>query len=81
MSSNHVHQLIDHLGERFFLETLGWTERNLRHAKSVGKISALWFDAIDKACLAKGFQCPRAAFNMKEPAKDIGEWAKNQGAA
>lgn len=73
MADNHIHTLLRTLGEGFFLEELGFSERNLRHAKSVGKISAQYFDAVEKACLDKGLECPRDAFAWKDIAKNSGD--------
>lgn len=79
MAQNHVHTIINVLGEAYFLNTLGLTERNLRHAKSSGKFAAHYFDAVDEACRNKGLECPRDAFTWKVAAKDIGNGGKNQG--
>lgn len=66
-------QIIHALGEDFFVQELGLTERNLRHAKSVGQFAAHWFAAIDDACKKSGVPCPREAFNFKSPANDSGK--------
>ena len=78
MSSNQVTTLIEQLGESFFLDTLEWTPRALRHAKSVGEISALWFGPIEEECETQGIYCPRSAFSFKTVARNIGNQGKSQ---
>lgn len=72
-------QIIDALGEEYFTNALGFTQRNLRHVRATGKFASQWYAEISKACLDQGVPCPLSAFNMKVVDKQIGNaGAKNQ---
>ena len=47
------------------LEGVGLSARNIRHAKSSGLFSGLWFVCIRDLCEQHGVECPEAAFYWK----------------
>lgn len=72
MAINHVSTIIDGLGHDHLIK-LGLTERNIRHAKSVGGFSALWYLPIKEAMDSQGLACPLGAFRFKDVAKNNGK--------
>lgn len=67
-----ANDLIEKLGEEFFLAELEMTERNLRHIKTTGKFAGGWYGPISERCAEVGIICPKGAFNWKGHAKSIG---------
>ena len=74
MSSTPVTQIIEGLPDGS-LERLGMTPRNIRHAKSSGRFSGLWYRRILNLCNEHGVSCPMDAFNWKGVDNNIGESA------
>lgn len=72
MTQNHAIRIIDAIGEETLKDDLGWTDRALRHARSVGLFSGLWYDPLRKLCERHGVYCPVEAFSWKSPAKKYG---------
>ena len=65
-------QLIEAIGEDYFTNDLGFTQRNLRHIRATGKFASQWYGEISKKCFEHGVPCPLSAFNMKVIDKEIG---------
>ena len=75
MSKNPSTQIIEALGEDFFTDTLGMTERTLRHARTQGTFAAGWYKDIHFECISRGVPCPMSAFNWKGDDKKLGDSA------
>ena len=71
MSSNPASQIIEALPDGA-LERLGMTARNIRHAKSSGRFSGLWYRRIRDLCMDHGVPCPMDAFNWKGDDTNLG---------
>ena len=78
MQANHVIRIIDALPEGTLEAEVGLTARNLRHAKSVGRFSGLWYRPIRVICEKHGVFCPEEAFFWKKAAKKNGTKTDNQ---
>ena len=72
MQANHVIRIIDALPEGTLETEAGLTARNLRHAKSVGRFSGLWYRPIRLICEKHGVFCPEDAFFWKSAANKYG---------
>jgi hypothetical protein len=82
MSKNHTIRIIDALGEDVFKDRLGWTDRAIRHAKSFGLFSGLWYRPVRRLCDEHGIWCPEEAFTWKDaPKKDGSNRPATQGDA
>lgn len=79
MEPNHATRIIDALPEGTLENEVGLTARNLRHAKSVGRFSGLWYRPIRLTCEKHGVFCPEDAFFWKSPAKNDGAEMVNGG--
>lgn len=72
MQTNHATRIIEALPDGTLETEVGLTARNLRHAKSVGRFSGLWYRPIRQTCERHGVFCPEDAFFWKAPAKNNG---------
>jgi len=73
MSTKHAPRIIDALPPGTLQSELGWTERAIRHARSVGQFSGLWYLPIKEICERHLVYCPPEAFVWKAaPAKKHG---------
>ncbi|HEV8035249.1 hypothetical protein [Yoonia sp.] len=80
MRNNPAHILIEAIGHSTLCECLGLTERNLRHAKSVGYFAAKWYAPMKALAESHGVHCPLEAFNFERLANKVGSnKAANQG--
>jgi hypothetical protein len=65
-------KIIEALGEAFFTNTLGMTERTLRHARTQGTFASGWYKRVHFECISQGVPCPMDAFNWKGEDKELG---------
>lgn len=73
MTQSPSSQIIDAIGQEFFTDQLGITDRNLRHYRTSGKFAAGWYRDIHIECVLRGVACPLDAFNWKSPDKKLGD--------
>lgn len=73
MAEQNASEIIDSLGESFFLERLGMTERNLRHIRQTGKFASGYYAHIRAQCEESGVRCHISAFNWKQVANKLGD--------
>ena len=73
MSNRTASQIIDALSADLIMVKLGMTERALRHAKSTGRFSGLWYEPMKSLCESHGLICPLEAFTWKKPANKLGD--------
>lgn len=79
MAKNSAQILIDALGLQTVLSFPGMTERNVRHARSVGYFSARWYKPLKSVADARGIDCPLDAFSFKDlPKKHVNRIAALQ---
>lgn len=64
--------IINALGEEKLMAELGFTQRNIRHARTSGKFAGAWFDEIEALCHKNNVYCPRSAFAWKRPDQKVG---------
>lgn len=72
MKNNPAYNLIEAIGHSVLRENLGLTERNLRHAKSVGYFAAKWYKPMKELAEGRGVYCPLDAFNFESLANKLG---------
>lgn len=72
MTQNLAQKLIDAIGPDDLIEILGWSERNVRHFRSTGKIAAHWYLPVKEIAESRGLHCPSAAFTFKSLANNNG---------
>ena len=72
MSQKPAPKIIEALTPDVLTSELGMTERAIRHAKSSGRFSGLWYEPIKNLCESRGIFCPLDAFTWKSPAKKRG---------
>lgn len=77
MKSNPAQMLIDAVGHEVLRDSLGLTERNLRHARSVGYFAAQWYAPIKVLAESRGVFCPMEAFNFKPVANLTGNASRS----
>ena len=70
--------IIKALGEEALEKNLGMTPRAIRHAKSTGKFSGLWWPEIRNLCVSHGVYCSETAFTWKSAAKNNGDQISEQ---
>jgi hypothetical protein len=70
-------RIIDALTPERLEAELGFTQRAIRHAKSSGLFSGLWYPELKKLCEKEGVECPLTAFYWKEAAKKSGDGVKD----
>ena len=58
--------LIKTIGAPNIKAALGVTDGSIRKARREG-IPALWFAVMDQMCADMGIDCPKSAFNFKNP--------------
>jgi hypothetical protein len=81
MTQEHAARIIEAIGEPALKKELGWTDRAIRHAKSTGTFSGLWYRPLKELCDKHGVFCPTDAFTWKTSAKKYGSTlTNNQGA-
>lgn len=80
MRNNPAHTLIEAIGHSTLCECLGLTERNLRHAKSVGYFAAKWYAPMKALAESHGVFCPLEAFNFERLANKVGSNAASNQA-
>lgn len=79
MHKNSAPDIIKAIGEDYFTDVLGFTQRNLRHVRATGTFASQWYAEISSACIEHGVGCPLSAFNMKVVDKQLGnEFAQLQ---
>lgn len=82
MSSYDASHIIANLGAGVIASELGFTERNLRHARTTGKFAGGWYSEIKALCERHGVFCPMSAFSWKVADKKNGNaHGKIQGEA
>lgn len=72
MQPNPAQMLIDAVGHEVLRDALGLTDRNIRHARSVGYFAAQWYAPMKVLAESRGVFCPLDAFNFKPVAKLTG---------
>lgn len=60
--------LIKAIGAANIKAALGVKDGSIVKARREG-IPALWFDVMDQMCADMGIECPRSAFNFKNPVR------------
>lgn len=70
MSKEIVKTIADALGDDLISQTCGVSDHSVRNARWQGRFPASWFVALEAACIAKGIDCPRSAFNFKSPSSE-----------
>ena len=73
--------IIDALTADLLVSELGFTERNLRHARQTGKFASAWYSSLKDLCESHGIHCPLEAFNWKPIAKKDGIVSKTNQVA
>jgi hypothetical protein len=58
------------------LQSIGMSERLIRHAKSAGTFAGGWYRPIQELCENHGVACPLDAFNWKSSAIKLGKSEK-----
>ena len=72
MEQKHAPKIIDALPPNVLQDTLGMTDRAIRHAKSTGMFAAFWYRDVKEICERHGIFCPMEAFYWKGHAKKDG---------
>lgn len=73
MSKKIVTKIIAELGAENIRSALGVSKHSVRHARADGAFPASWYNVLNGMCESAGIECPLSAFNMKQPAKNVGK--------